>query len=260
MNLATLVLKNKPLIEAIFELRWKLVEREGGNKADPHFKLLVGRMFERLKGNYPFVEELPTSGIPEEISAYVIQHRLRKCENGWPVIQLGPGILSVNETDGYEWGQFEERITEAVDALYGLYPESSSRLKAESLALRYLDGVAFDSTNDNILRFLGDKLKTEIALHSRFFQETDVAPVPSGIDLLFQHTCKKPKGTIHVRFVSGRNKDAPALVIETVVQSGRDDVAGMGRDGICSWIQEAHEVTHACFFGLIAGDLQKEFE
>lgn len=257
--MAAAELKNKPLIEAIFELRWKLEEREGGVRSDPHFKLLVGRMFEKLKDNYPFVEELPTSGIPEEISAYVIQHRLRRCENGWPVIQLGPGILSVNETDGYEWVRFGERITEAVDALYGLYPESSIRLKPESLALRYLDGLAFDFAKDNILRFLGDKLKTEIALHNQVFQTTDVAAVPSGIDLLFQHSCRKPKGMIHVRFVSGSNKGGPALVIETVVLSGSKDLAGMAKDGIYSWIQEAHELTHACFFGLIAGDLQKEF-
>ena len=33
------ILKNKPLVEAIFELRWELQEPAPGMKIDPHYNL-----------------------------------------------------------------------------------------------------------------------------------------------------------------------------------------------------------------------------
>lgn len=55
-------LPNKPLAEAIFELRWALDEkRVQGLAVDPGFRLLVGRYYDRVKGNYPSVVDLPTA-------------------------------------------------------------------------------------------------------------------------------------------------------------------------------------------------------
>ena len=92
-------LKNKPLIEAIFEIRWKLQEGpEKGMRIDPHYKLLIGRIYEKIKDKYTFHEQLPTASMPDEIAGYIIQHRFRKKENEWPLIQLGPGIITLNDT------------------------------------------------------------------------------------------------------------------------------------------------------------------
>jgi hypothetical protein len=38
------ILKNKPLVEAIFEIRWELQELAPGVKRDPHYKVLIGRV------------------------------------------------------------------------------------------------------------------------------------------------------------------------------------------------------------------------
>ena len=104
------VLKNKPLVEAIFELRWELEEQVSGAKTDPHYKILIGRMYDRVKDDYPYHEELPTATIPDEIAGYIIQHRFRKDKDMWPLIQVGPGIVTLNDTEGYVWDDFEERI------------------------------------------------------------------------------------------------------------------------------------------------------
>ncbi|MCX6750116.1 MAG: hypothetical protein NTZ83_01545 [Candidatus Pacearchaeota archaeon] len=48
-----IILKNKPLVEAIFELRWQLKEIQPGVKVDPNYKMLIGRVYERLKEEYP---------------------------------------------------------------------------------------------------------------------------------------------------------------------------------------------------------------
>ena len=63
-------LKNKPLVEAILEIRWHLVQPpvtvQGPAQmmlpaADPHYRLLLGRLFDRLQKEYPVHEQLPTA-------------------------------------------------------------------------------------------------------------------------------------------------------------------------------------------------------
>ena len=44
-------LKNKPLIEAIFESRWELVEPSPEMKVDPHYKIMIGRMMAKSAMN-----------------------------------------------------------------------------------------------------------------------------------------------------------------------------------------------------------------
>ena len=51
-------LKNAPLIEAIFELRWELSKKPDGRQFDPHHKILLGIIYEKVKDDYPFHEQL----------------------------------------------------------------------------------------------------------------------------------------------------------------------------------------------------------
>nr|QNO45094.1 hypothetical protein DAFKAPGL_00003 [Methanosarcinales archaeon ANME-2c ERB4]QNO46051.1 hypothetical protein FINKGBGL_00001 [Methanosarcinales archaeon ANME-2c ERB4] len=64
-------LKHKPLIEAIFEFRWELQEQTPEMKVDPHYKILIDRMYDKISDEYPFHEQLPTATMPDEIAGYV---------------------------------------------------------------------------------------------------------------------------------------------------------------------------------------------
>ena len=120
-------LPNKPLIEAIFELRWELLEREPhGIKTDPGFEILVGRYYERIKEEYPYIEKLPISEIPEVLTAHTVRHRFRAANNQWPVTQIGPGIITINETDGYVWNSFKPRIIKVLKAFFESYPSETN--------------------------------------------------------------------------------------------------------------------------------------
>lgn len=81
------ILKNKPLVEAIFELRWDLQEPVPGIKIDPHYKLLIGRLYDKLNDEYPYHEQLPIAAMPDEILGHVVQHRFRRNKDEWPLIQ-----------------------------------------------------------------------------------------------------------------------------------------------------------------------------
>lgn len=253
------VLKNKPLVEAIFELRWNLQEPAPGMRIDPHYKLLIGRLYDKLNDEYPFHEQLPAATMPDEIAGYIVQHRFRKDKDKWPLVQIGPGITTVNDTEGYVWEDFEKRIIQTVNILFEVYPESKSNLTVNRLLLRYIDAIAFDFEKDDIFTFLKEQAKTKINLYQKLFEDTRVEKSPLGLDLRFSFPSTKPKGAIHLRFVRGKRKESDALIWETMVESVSEDVPKVQNE-IADWVKEAHNLTDDWFFKLIEGELLRRFE
>ncbi|WP_407951062.1 TIGR04255 family protein, partial [Parvibaculum sp.] len=111
-------LKYKPLVEAIFEIRWKIHQKVPGITADPHYRLLLGRLYDRLQSQYPEHEQLETANIPDEMSGHLPQHRFRTGPNDWPLVQLGPGICTVNDTSKYKWEDYRGRVVDAKVKLF----------------------------------------------------------------------------------------------------------------------------------------------
>ena len=253
------VLKNKPLVEAIFELRWDLQEPAPGMRIDPHYKLLIGRIYDRVKDEYPFHEQLPTATMPDEIAGYVVQHRFRKSEEKWPLIQIGPGIITLNDTEGYVWEDFEKRIVHLINALFEAYPDAKNNLKVNGLLLRYIDAIAFDFEKDDVFSFLKEQLKMDINLYQKLFEGTSVGTLPLNLDLSFSFPSAKPKGAVHLRFIRGKRKESDALIWETAVQSVTEDAPEALKE-IAVWIKDAHNLTDNWFFKLIEGELQRRFE
>ena len=253
------ILKNKPLVEAIFELRWELQEPASGIRIDQHYKILVGRIYDRVNKEYTFHEQLPTATMPDEIAGYVVQHRFRKSKDEWPLIQIGPGIITLNDTTGYVWEDFEKRISHVLDTLFEAYPVAESNLKANRLLLRYIDALNFDYGRDEIFTFLKEKMKTNIEIHEKLFENTEVNRLPLGFDLRFSFPSTKPKGATYLRFVRGKKEDTDSLIWETQVQSIGDDAPKV-KNEITAWVKEAHKLTDDWFFKIIEGELLRRFE
>lgn len=253
------ILKNKPLVEAIFELQWELQEPSPGMKLDPHYKILIGRMYDMLRDKYPFHEQLPTATMPDEIAGYVVQHRFRKDKDKWPLVQVGPGIITLNDTDRYIWENFEKRISHVLDKLFEAYINAENDLKISRLLLRYIDAVDFDYGKDNIFDFLKEKMKMNIEIYEKLFEETGTSKLPLNFDLRFAFPSVSPKGAMHLRFGRGKRKDIDALVWETTVQSVGNDAPKV-KEGIVTWVKAAHDLTDDWFFKIIEGELLKEFE
>ncbi len=253
------ILNNKPLVETIFEVRWELQEPAPGIKTDPYYKILIGRLYDKVKDRYPFYESLPTATIPDEIAGYVVQYRFRKGKDEWPLIQIGPGVVTLNNTEEYTWNDFKERINELLDGLYSVYPDSKSNLKISGLLLRYINAIDFDYEKENLVKFLEDQLKVKIQVQESLFKETDVNNSSINIDLRFAFPSKKPKGALHLRFARGKKKNKDALIWETIVQSANQDIPG-DEAQIKKWVDDAHELTDKWFFKMIDGELVRRFE
>ena len=99
-------LEKKPLVEALLEVKWGLEGPPDGPQKDPVYPLFVGQLYALVKDSYSHVEKLPATSVPDEITPYIVKYRFRETENGWPLVQAGPGIASLNFTDSYKWDKF----------------------------------------------------------------------------------------------------------------------------------------------------------
>ncbi|MFQ6062270.1 MAG: TIGR04255 family protein, partial [Methanosarcinales archaeon] len=166
---------------------------------------------------------------------------------------------TLNDTDEYVWENFEKRISQVLDTLFDAYPDAENNLKVNGLLLRYIDAVDFDYGKDDIFTFLKEKMKINIEIHEKLFEDTGVSKLPLGFDLRSSFPSIKPKGAVHLRFVRGKRKDSDALIWETQVQSLKDDVPKV-KNKITIWVKDAHELTNDWFFKMIEGELLRRFE
>ena len=250
------ILKNKPLVEAIFELKWDIQQFENG--IDPHYRILPGSLFEKVRSQYPYHEPLPTATMPDAVCVYIIQHRFRKNKDTWPLIQIGQGILTLNDTECYVWEDFEQRIASLLDSFIEVYPEKD-KLQFTEVTLRYIDGVQFNHQKEDVFSFLDKDMKLKVQFHEDLLRETGIGKSPSGYDLRFDYPMDDLKGIAHARFRKGKLHNEDALIWETTTQS-KDKSVLRGKEEIKIWLKKAHEFTAKWFFNMIEGDLLKRFE
>ncbi len=250
-------LSNKPLLEAIFELKWELQPSDQGTR-DPNYKILVGMLYDKINEDYPFHEPLEAANMPDEMASYLVQNRFRVDDSKWPLVQIGPGILTINDTANYKWEDFENRILKVLKAFCDVYSKFKEELIFKSIMLRYIDCIDFDYGQDNIFHFLNEKMHTKIGMADDLFINTGVDSLPLGFDLKTTFNSTKPNGTVNLRFVKGSINGISKLFWETMVLSENENIPS--KEEIPVWVSEAHDLTDDWFFKLIDGDLLRRFE
>ncbi|MDJ0616064.1 MAG: TIGR04255 family protein [Calothrix sp. MO_192.B10] len=254
-------LKNKPLIEAIFDIRW-YIKQQNQRSIDPNTPLILGRLFDRINSEYPKYEQLPSSVVPDNMAEGLVKHRFRS-EKDWPLVQLGTGILTVNDTENYQWKVFKKRIIDVVNQLYIIHP-SNEKFTPRQVLLKYIDAVDLEF-EENVYKFLQDKMKINLSLNPSLFEKNLIDANPIQFDLQFAFKSSKPKGTVNFRLFKGQkanNQDketTDALIWETTIQSLESDVPQIPFH-LDTWLEDAHSVAHDWFFTLIEGDLLRRFE
>src|SRR5690606_31274766 len=147
----------------IFELRWEIETLQAPEGVapgsfvpmrDPSYPMMYGRLYERLKKDFPVTEDLPSMQAHPETAPYVPRHRMRKEKNGYPLIQVGPGIITINQTKAYSWSDFRTLCERVVNAVMDLYPESALPMNFVKAEIRYVNGIRFDLARENPLSFL----------------------------------------------------------------------------------------------------------
>lgn len=250
-------LDNPPLVEAIVELRWALEKgSDSDTQVDPDYSLFPGRLSEKVKNSYPVHEALPAANIPDELTPYLVKHRFRAQAEGWPLIQVGPGVLTVNETRNYDtYDSFRPKATEIISILYELRPDLPP---ITSIMLRYIDAVNFDYFQQDLIEFLRNEMGITLTLPESLFDDHDIARNPVKFNWRSTFTCKNPSADILLGITTGKIQESPAIIWEHVVQSNELQVPQMPA-GFEGWLDSAHAITDNWFFKLIESGLQRRF-
>lgn len=255
----TPILLHPPLIEAIFELRWEIEnDQQNGRMRDPSYPMMYGRLYERLKKDFPIIEDLPSVQAHPETTPFVPRHRLRREKNGYPLVQVGPGIVTVNLAKGYSWSQFRSLILRLVECVTELYPTDGLPLNFIKTELRYVNGIRFDIARENPLSFLADKLHMKLELDPELFEQNKLNERPNAVGLNLAFALEKPMGNLAISANLGQFEGKPAYIQQTLIQSF-GELAPSDAAGFNPWLDEAHMVAETCFQVFCKGDLMEKF-
>ncbi len=254
-------IKNAPLVEAIVELQWDPQPGDDSKSAALNYSLWLGRLMDLLRDEYPAHKALPNAEAPTQFASqlHMVQHQFRVSDDAWPLVQVGPTVFTVNQTEGYDWEKdFRDRAIRAVKIL----SEAHQRLgpmQPTSLLLRYIDAIEFDWEKDNVLDFIQEGLKTGISLPQVLFADTGVREPPRSLDFKTSFRCTTPKGMAHLRLASGQRRGQNALILETMVQTLSEEVPHLPEQ-FPDWLDAAHEVPSTWFRRLTEGPLYARFQ
>ena len=174
-------------------------------------------------------------------------------------MQLGHGILTVNDVAGYSWQAFRPRVVAAVAALLESHPDLSS-IRVEQLQLRYIDARPFDFAESDIYGFLRARMGLSIAMPAPLRSEPDLAAHPMGFSWQTLSESRRPRGVATLTFSGGEKEGRPHLFWEIALVSSGADVPGDLPAQLDGWLDQAHGVlVNGIFWKLIEGELEEEF-
>lgn len=261
-------LENAPLIESVFELHWKLQPGTGDVNFqaplpvagvsvgfDPYYRLAFARLSEKLASQYPVYIPLPQANFPDAIVPHMVQHRFQtQAGSRVPIVQIGPGVLTVNHGLDYSWDAFKERIQTVLELFYQSYP-NPAELTVESISLKYIDAFAFDyDVNDPVL-FMQQNLSVGVALPSQAFGNA-VNRNATHVNCQVSFNTSVPQGVLTSNYATGILENQKTLFWQLWLASINPPRDFLGHSDV--WLDSAHAVIERWFFESLSGDIRRE--
>lgn len=239
-------LPKAPLIEVIFELRWKISNQSDLEK----YQFLTGDIYSSIKKKFPHRKLLVPPDIPVELLINKPTYRYSSESEKYPLVQFGPGLLSLHTDDeNYFWSDYSERASSLTQNFLELSNFSTHQKISPSLI--YIDFLEFDLDNTNIINFINENLK--IYIKQELF-EGEINPNTFN----FGFSNEIELGTINLSFNTGQNKNGKnGLVIQTKLNG--ENFNSSSTD-ILSWLNSAHDLTSKLFKKMTEGKLYDSFK
>lgn len=239
-------LPNAPLLEVIFELRWKIQKKEDFAK----YQYLHGDLYSLIKDEYPNRKSLVPVELPPEIYVNNPAHRFVGKNNKYPLIQIGPGILTINTNDEYYfWDEYFALIVNLLTKFFSIYPVSTKDLFQPSLV--YIDFLPFDFGESDVLEYLNNNLNLKIV--QSVLQETGI---PESFNL--KQSFNIEFGKLLLNFDTGiNNSKEKGLIIQTKL-TGKEQNNEI--ESFKKWLVSSHDYCSILFKQMTNGKLYESFK
>lgn len=244
-------LPNAPLQEVIFEIRWSLEpSEERGQLSDPGFELATGRLSTIVENKFPDYKRIVPNEIPEHILLYRPIHQYWSADNTWPVLQLGPGIFTINCTEQwYDWETtFRPLIQDAVQWLLKAY---KNKINIRFASLTYIDGIKvedYGGLTDGWQSFIRRNFNFDYNNLFNTRGKQKQIQVNQKFDL-------EDGSELQIQMSDGVRDNKIAFIWQTALY--KKDEFQMG--SLFDWADEAHRVAHDLFTEMIKPDLNESF-
>ncbi|MFM7429013.1 MAG: TIGR04255 family protein, partial [Flammeovirgaceae bacterium] len=212
------------------------------------FHYLHGDLYPLLKDKFPFRET--TQNLPMVDLINLPTHRFRYAANDYPLVQVGPGIITINTIDSkYFWEDYEKLILEVMQVLSKL-----NLLRGRhniNLSLRYIDLLRFNFQKADVISYLRDNLNVRI---EQAFYKNDSISNNIAVNLNYENDL----GYLNVNIGQGKNANGEdGIAIQTSVMSRPvqfDEIV------VKDWIGKAHELCSSSFKNMTKGSLYDSFK
>lgn len=237
-------LKNAPLLEVIFELRWRMLDKSHWEK----YPYLQGDLYTFLKERYPIRELLVSGEVPQELLVNKPIYRFKN-KNRYPLFQVGPGLLTLNTIEEkYNWQNYSKDIEELCEVFFKVYDFENEERVIPSLS--YFDFLKVDWKENNVLEYISENLNLKV--EKRFYM-SDNPPNSFSWNIGYPTSL----GNITLRIDAGsNNKKEKGLIVQT-------QLIGLENEpkltSLRDWLNDAHEVCSKLFKDLTQGSLYNSF-
>lgn len=245
-----------PLVEVIAEFRWELQEISfaPGTALDPHFDAFAESVESALNDmGYTHSESLKPTNVPIELFPNKPVRRFRNGPNQWPVIQYGPGMMSVNLVPPYDgWDSFRPLIREALDLWLNSYPLSD---QLSRFRLRYIDAFTSKFGYENYPDFVQNDLNLEVGLPETI--EENSQKVSARVE--FQIPVMDEYESIgKIKVSPGKSSGEPAGIVDFSIECFGDQIPKQPSD-ICSWFDSSHMRLRNWFDSICTNEMKQKF-
>jgi uncharacterized protein (TIGR04255 family) len=248
-------LKRAPLVEVIFELRWDISISPLEAQAlptDAGFDTSLAAFTLAVQDEFPNREEiaqiLGQPPLPFR-SPYAARYRYRPQASSYPLLQLGEGVMTVNDTgDGYTWDVFKDLVLRASRWLIAIRGEG--RLAAASL--RFIDAVTLSPIKQqDVLSYLS--ASHLLTIERRYALEGILTRLE-----LREHRELKDGSTLELLTQSGIQTETgtPALIWQTAVSQAQPTSI----EDMLTWLEFAHSVCSSHFKSSLSSEAYAEFD
>lgn len=261
-------LEKNSLVEAWLDVRWELEESNIPNfLVDKTFPFALGVFFEKVRDRYPFIEELDASKAPEGMTPHIPHYRFRVKQGGWPLLQLGPGLATLNFTKSYNWNEFKKESLYLQSQLLSAYKIKG--LNINSLSLTYRNTYPCESSLGHFQEFLAEKLNSKISLPKYIPGKASEIQSPVAANLFFNYKLVDPPSMGILRIATGVSKEDEVLIDqkieviiwEFVIKSRSNELPNfMDKESFSNWLEKAHSIIHEWFLSSIEGSIFAEFK
>lgn len=241
-------------------MHWELriVDPVSGIKTDPYYYPFQDAFVEAaIERGFSIQEEVVPKFVPIEHSASQPRLRLRKSHQQWPVVQIGPGVLTGNMAPPYNgWSEFSSFLEVQINRLFEIYERAGQSISILKLHLRYIDGFGEKFHFQSFPAFAQEMLGVSYPLDKKFLKAhlCDETEFEFVLDIAYK--CKTPSHSMgRLKLSPGQVNNKDALIMETfceIINADRIKKPNQIKD----WFHQAHGTLSDQFHTLATSELK----